>query len=183
MPISATIHRGTTEAAFHGATASHACNTSAPAGTRIMYRHSQSKLLSLAFDNQYKAQGGETYEQGNQAWSPCHINCEPLTACKQQLVSHLAQLQLMQPAPHQQLMQLAPQQQLQQQLTCTQRASALRQPSQLTVNPKAAITAASTNIENADPTTDPGTGYILVMMKKSLQNLWAVVSQEFVLSC
>ena len=32
-------------------------------------------------------------------------------------------------------------------------------------------------------TIDPGTGYILVMMKRSLQNLWAVVSQEFVLSC
>ena len=97
-----------TKAASHRATASHACNTAAPAGTGIMYAQSQPRLLKTFLDNQYKAQGGETY--GDQVWSLCHINCEPFIACKRQLDS---QQLAPQPAPrHQQYTQPALDQQI-----------------------------------------------------------------------
>ena len=54
--VSTTIHRSVAEAAFHQATASHACDTAVPAGTSIMHAHSQSDPLDLAFDNQNTAQ-------------------------------------------------------------------------------------------------------------------------------
>ena len=84
--IPTTFRKHVTKAASHLAIFSHACNTTAPAGTRITYSQSQPRMLNTVLDNQYKAQGGETY--GNQAWSLCHINYEPLTACTQQLDSH-----------------------------------------------------------------------------------------------
>ena len=104
MLIPATFRKHVTKAASHLAIFSHACNTTAPAGTRITYSQSQPRMLNTILDNQYKAQGGETY--GNQAWSLCHINDEPLTACTQQLDSH--QFALQRASTLQQHMQRAP---------------------------------------------------------------------------
>ena len=85
---------------------SHGFAASSPAALReyvngVAYHRATTSYAAFntaSLDNQYKAQGGETY--GNQASSLCHINCEPPTACKQQLISHHQLMQL-----HMQLVQ------------------------------------------------------------------------------
>ena len=74
----------------------------------------------------------------------------------------------MEHAPHQQLMQLAPQQQLRQQLTCTQRASALRQPSQLAAAATSVFAPSTSNQQFTKLSAPPGQ---LVQLAKMTEQL------------
>ena len=66
----------TTAVTGHRIPDSHACSTATPTGTSLTCAQLQPKPLSMVLGNQSKAQGGETY--GNQVWSLCHVDCEPL---------------------------------------------------------------------------------------------------------